>query len=465
MPRHIQAAPQVLGWCGVALLAVAVGGAVWAGDLTARAWLAVGLLGLALVGAGLVLQAARALAPPLLLAALVALRALALLGGPTLSDDQHRYVHEGRAQRLGLAVPYATPPGAVTPPPDDGTTARVNHKDVPAAYPPGAELVLWATVALGDALGRPLLPLRLLLVAADLLVLVLLYRRRGRAPVAYASYGAHPLPLLEVALGGHLDGLGAAAVLVAVLSSAPAVQGALLGLAAHVKPIAVVGLVGVRRRALVPALAGFLVAVILPAIPYLVVGAPLGRGLLEYGTRWRAAPFVYAALEAPLVPFFEERARRDVYTHIHVRKDGFLVETAGRPLVSIGSGAKAERPILVDAGFVARLLAGALLAAVLVVIARSDRSPERRVGLALAAVWLFAPTVHPWYLTWLVPFAALSSSRALWAFSAASPLLYQPVFARAVGGEWHEAAWPRFLVLGALVVGLVLDGRAETGDE
>jgi alpha-1,6-mannosyltransferase len=446
---------------GAAVVAVAV-----AGDLKTRPMLALLLLAAALAGALLVVQAARALAPPLLLGGILALRALALLapyGGAGLSDDQHRYIHEGRAQRLGLAVPYAVPPAAVLPPPDDGSTARVNHPEVPAAYPPGVELVLLLTVAAGDVLGAPLLPLRLLLLGADVLVVCLLYRRRARAPRAYALYGVHPLPLLEIAIGGHLDGLGVAAVLLALLSSRPALQGALIGLGAHVKPIAIVAIVGVKRAALPMALAGLVAAVMLPAVPHLVAGAPLQRGLIEFSTRWRAAPFVYAVLEAPLVPVFEARAAASRYAHLHLRRDGLLLEDGGRPLLSAGRAGIAARPILLDAGFFARLLAGALLAVVLLVIARARATPERRVGMALLAVWLLAPTVHPWYLTWIVPFAALSSSRALWGFSATSPLLYQPVFGLAQGREWDEAAWPRLLMLAALVIGALVDARAAGG--
>src|SRR5688500_17763910 len=140
-------------WTGIASLTAALALVAAAGDLRAHPGLAVAAFFLGVLGAWLVVRAARAAIPRALLLALVGLRAVALFAGPSLSDDQFRYVHEGRAQRAGLAVPYETPPAAVEPPPrpDDGTSARVNHPDVPAAYPPGSELVLFATVAVGDA--------------------------------------------------------------------------------------------------------------------------------------------------------------------------------------------------------------------------------------------------------------------------------------------------------------------------
>lgn len=444
-------------WTGLALLAIALAGAGLGADLRDDALRASCLLALSWTGAACVLAAAKAVSAPLLVAALLGLRVIALVGQPTLSDDWYRYVHEGRAQRLGLAVPYAQAPATIRPPPDDGITDRVNHNEVPAAYPPGSELVLLAMTAAGDVLGQPMLPLRILLVASDMLVLWLLYRARGRTPAAFAAYGAHPLPLLEISLGGHLDGLGVSAILVAVLTTRPAVQGALIGLGAHVKPIAALALVGVRRAGRAQALLAFAVALTLPALPYLAAGAPLTRGLVEYSTRWRAAPFLYEAIEAPLRPVFEQRAEKGRYAQLHVRSDGLLVEERGKAIVSIGAAHRADRPILLDAGFFARILAGALVAVVLRLLSRARMAPDRRVGFALTALWLLAPTVHPWYLTWIVPFAALSSSKALWAFAAASPLLYQPTFAFARGDGWHEDLWPRGLVLLALLGGALLD--------
>src|SRR4051812_18349245 len=171
-------------WAALGLVALlgAVGGAVAAGDLRLHPVLDLALLALALAGFACLLRAVAK--PGALLAGLLVVRAAALFGGPTLSEDEHRYVHEGRAQRLGLAVPYAVPPADIVPPPDDGTSARVNHKDVPAAYPPGVELVLLALVAVGDAVGHPRAPLRAALALADALVLVALFRRRKTAPRA-----------------------------------------------------------------------------------------------------------------------------------------------------------------------------------------------------------------------------------------------------------------------------------------
>jgi hypothetical protein len=70
-------------------------------------------------------------------------------------------------------------------------------------------------------------------------------------------------------------------------------------------------------------------------------------------------------------------------------------------------------------------------------------SPARQalgfMGLAL----LFSPTLHPWYLIWILPFAALTLSRP-WLLLSATSLISYEVYARAAAtGNWSENPWMR----------------------
>lgn len=454
--RIALAAPAVIALClvGAALLP---GGLIAHPAAALALWLVVVTLWLLGTGCAGAASARR------LLVLVLLLRGVGLLATPSLSDDIFRYVHEGRASRLGLPVPFAVPPSRVTPPPDDGTTARVNHPDVPAAYPPTSQLFFLATVAAGDLVRAPTSLLRLLLALADALVLLLLYRRREQAPLAFVVYGLHPLPLLEAVMSSHIDALGVLLVGAALLWAIhPLLRGALVGLALGVKPIALFALVGERRRPrrfrLV--LVGVALGALAPTLPYLVERAPLTRGIVEYGTRWEAQPTLYAVVERAVAPPFLERHARDRYTHAHLAfaPFGLLVEEAGVPLVSVGDARVVERPLLVDQRLAARLVCGVLLLLALAFVVARVREPERRVAYAFAALWLLAPTLHPWYLLWLLPFAALSSSWALLSWSASAPLVYEAAMRAHATGEWREALWPRALMLTALVLGALVDG-------
>ena len=81
----------------------------------------------------------------------------------------------------------------------------------------------------------------------------------------------------------------------------------------------------------------------------------------------------------------------------------------------------------------------------------SAANPARTYGvgllLALLATAVFAaflvltPTLHPWYLTWIVPFLALRQSRAWIWLAAVAPLLYWPLEGWRTEAVWHEPLW------------------------
>jgi hypothetical protein len=74
--------------------------------------------------------------------------------------------------------------------------------------------------------------------------------------------------------------------------------------------------------------------------------------------------------------------------------------------------------------FFARALLGLLLAAALLVIGRRVRESEAAVFASLAALLLLSPTLHPWYLLWVLPFAARQREPAFLFLSFAVPVSY-----------------------------------------
>ena len=213
----------------------------------------------------------------------VALLALAvqlpgLFTPPHTSSDAWRYVWDGRVQlsgtspyryvplddRLaGLRDPILFPglssqqPSGVTTKPlptdraelqhraqDDGRT-RINRPQVPTIYPPVAQLWFagiaavtpWSAGTLGLQIGSALLAIG---VAAALAAWLL---RRGRNPREALWWAWCPTVILEAGNGAHVDILGAALILGAVVAlatrpgraSSTWIAGVLIGAAAAVK--------------------------------------------------------------------------------------------------------------------------------------------------------------------------------------------------------------------------------------
>lgn len=411
-------------------------------------------LGLALAaGAGWLaaLACARAAEPSqrALVAGAVLLRVIALAAHLDLSDDVYRYVWEGELVLRGIS-PYALAPA------DPGLSAvraqlpelaaLVAHTELPAVYPPLVQYTGALAAGTAHVLDVPLetggvFALRLGFALADLLVLVPLAHllaRKKRPPGALVAWAFCPLPVLEFAGSGHFDSLGILLLLAVLVLLARAdlrtgtgrastrpecLAAGLLSLAVLVKylPLLVVPWLGNARRVLITC-ALFATIAVLAFAPFVAFDhgdLRLGGGLVAYGLRWESSSLVFRFVAGACVHFLEPRAD------------------------------------WLDPQRVARVVVGlAWLAFAAVVVARV-RDRERGVGLLIAGFLVLTPTLHPWYLTWIVPFIALRPARAFAWLVAVAPLLYAPLDVWQRDGRWIEPAWlwPIFaLPFGALIL-------------
>ncbi|MGC1449383.1 MAG: hypothetical protein WA830_05025 [Candidatus Sulfotelmatobacter sp.] len=293
---------------------------------------------------------------------------------PGADDDIHRYVWDGRLQRLGYN-PYLVVPsdpavkGLHTP-----ETRNLNNPDLPSPYPAGAELFFRTVTAIQESTFA----LKVAFVVCELaIVFVLLAVLRCTQQGAHLvlAFAWNPLLAIEVAGSGHIDIVGAllltlsAAALVRRWRAAAAVA---LGLAIAVKLLPVVLLplywkrVRIRDAALAAAVVGFLY------VPFLNHGRiPIGS-LGTYVQTFRFNGPVFAALD-------------------HVAPPQLLAGLA--------------------------VLVGLVTATWLRSAAR-EWSPDQ-FAWPMAASLFCAPVVFPWYLLALLPFLTSASTLliALWTVS------------------------------------------------
>ena len=150
----------------------------------------------------------------------------------------------------------------------------------------------------------------------------------------------------------------------------------------------------------------------------------VGAGLGEYGLRWESTSLLFRWIEGPL---------------------GAVLEQDG------GWG---------DPRRLARLFIGALWLGVLAWAWRKRLDACAATGLAIGTFLVLAPTLHPWYLTWLLPFQALYRWRSwTWLFTLA-PLFYAPLYGWQQQQVWEEPGWLWPLVALPFLVLLALDLRA-----
>ena len=364
-------------------------------------------------GSLLALAAARSLSgsgPTFLLFSAAVLRATLLFRAPDLSDDAARYAWDARVARAGIS-PYAYAPSdpavsAIAP----ELSAGVPHADVRTVYPPAAQAAFRAGSALGDgAYG-----LKGLFALADVSIVALILALGGPdAGFAAALYAFHPLAICESAGQGHLDSLGVALLLASLVYlryNRPGRSGSALALSILTKYVAAFAAIPLLRRGgLKWAACGLAVgaSIWLAGVHHGVL--PVG-GLWDYSTRWEFNSLGYPALSG----VFERLNLPEL------SKNGFsnLKAWLGDP-----GWMEALFPFFY-AGFFARAALAILLCVVLIVVGVRVRQTETAVFASLAALLLASPTLHPWYLLWVLPLAARKREPAFLYLSFTVPVSY-----------------------------------------
>jgi alpha-1,6-mannosyltransferase len=328
-----------------------------------------------------------------------------LFTSPGIDDDIHRYVWDGRVQRLGFN-PYVIVPsdpalsGLHTP-----ETRSLNNPDVPSPYPAGAQLFFRAVTAIDESV----LALKIAFVICDfLIVFVLLDILRSSQQAAHwvLAYAWHPLLATEVAGSGHIDIVGLLLLLVSVAAlgrrwrTAAAVA---FGLAVAVKLLPIVLLplywrrVRVRDGALAAIVVGFLY------VPFLNHGRiPIGS-LDTYVRSFRFNDPVFATLERVLSPQLVVGLAVfvGVLTAIYLRNN--------------------ERGLSSDA-----------------------------FAWPMAASLLCAPVVYPWYLLWLLPFLRSASMLPIMIWTVSIIPTYYVWHLRTLGRPWLVPSWIMVLEYGSV---------------
>ena len=343
----------------------------------------------------------------------IALRVGVLPSVPALSEDIYRYIWDGWVQSNGVN-PYAHPPSASAL--EELRTAwwpLINHADVSTIYPPGAQIVF----ALLASAGTGWWIFKLAWLAADLLVARLIDRLSpGRSVLPLLLYLWSPLVVVEVAWSGHLDPLGVAPMLGGVaLAGTAAVpawrSGALLGLGGAVKFAPLAALPALFRLRGPGALAAAVLVPLLLYVPYVGAGPALFDGLRTYGDLWEFNSGTYRILE----------------------------RLPGHPDVAKWIGAS--------------------IVGVIAWWAALRRWPlERALLWTIGSALLLSPTLHPWYLLWVLPFACLSANRGWLLFSGTVFLAYAGRGAYLATGAWPEPAWLASLIHAPPLALLAWDG-------
>jgi hypothetical protein len=348
-----------------------------------------------------------------------AFRLTLLFRAPDLSSDVHRYIWDGRVAASG-ASPYAFAPADAPESFSRDLRSRLDYVEYRSVYPPVAQAA-FRTVAFLP--GDGLFAMKAIFAAADVAIVALLFAMGGTgARFGAALYAFHPLPVTETAGQGHLDALGVALLLASVVylvRRRPLSSGFAFAAAVLVKyaPLAAAPAL-LRRGGLRFAAAAIAVAATLWVVASRGGVSP-AAGLGPYATRWEFNSMLYPAAAAAVDATDLPIRAKGAYERWKVRRE-------------YRSWMQRIYPYFYTA-FFARALLGALLAAALVAIAIKVGDLELAVFASLGALLLASPTLHPWYLLWVLPFAAKRREPAFLYLCTAAPLSYGLLYPLAGG--------------------------------
>jgi hypothetical protein len=361
--------------------------------------------------------------PSVILGVALLLRLMFLFAPPQLSDDVYRYLWDGR-QLLQGNSPYAAAPADVQPPPDLATVhSRINHPGHVTIYPPAAQLVF----AAGAAPGGGITGLKAFLVLLDMGLCALLMVVLGRLgmPVWHAvMYAWNPLPVLEIAGSGHVDGAGLTLLMGAFC---------LVLMERHTTPAS-------PPRQWPSLLSGALLACACLVKLFPLVLAPVLFLLVPASRRIHFAAAFLGAVAALLVPFLPHLDNMAATLSLYARTWEFagFAFTSIRGITSSGALARA-------------LLCGAFLAISAWIFLRlaqrlrRERPPAAAGRLTMKACYsiamamvLLTPTLQPWYALSLAVFLPFCAGPAGIVLCWVVFLTYRVQIPYFILGEWIE---------------------------
>ena len=349
---------------------------------------------------------------------------------PSLSTDLYRYRWDGQLQNAGWNPYSVEPRDPRVASLRDAGWAVMPGQEIPAMYPPGAELVFRMTARLFHGPVGFKLPFLL----ADVLVVLMLARwlrsANGRN-YQLAIYAWNPLVIVEFAASGHNDALAIVAVIaaLAIIRRRPGVSTFCLtaGALAKLFPITLLPL-SLRLTGWPPRRRGWLA---------LGASAALGAACLwPYRSAFSHFPAIFARYQA-------------IWQNYNPSLYGILLWFTGRTEIAAGIGE------------------GVVLGLAIWAAARKI-DPLRAAFVLIGAILLLAPNGYSWYFTWIVPLLCFFPNPAWLLLTILQFLSYKVLIEYQINGTFRfdpYFQWMTYAPFYALLIAGVLMKRRKPSSE
>jgi alpha-1,6-mannosyltransferase len=343
---------------------------------------------------------------------------------PALSDDPYRYRWEGKLQAAG-GNPYETRPGdAGWAQLRDATFPRVVGHDFKAVYGPLVEQIELWTYRTASAVThdpeRQVFWFKLPYALCDLgaiAALWLLLKAHNLPRERILIYAWSPLTIIEFWATGHNDSLVVVLVALALVAAAKerwtwSFAALALAVAAKIWPVLLVPLFLGWNRYRPRRWFQWWIAVpilTLAALPYWTNVTENLRFMSGFVGGWRNNDSLFG-----VILYFA----KDLYRAKHI--------------------------------------AFAIVGVAVAILTLLNVRLERASLAAITVMLMVSANCHPWYLTWMLPLAALVPVPALLLWTALAPLAYAAVISWVTLGQWEGSTairWYEYVPVYAMLIG------------
>ncbi len=350
-----------------------------------------------------------------ILAFAVLFRVIGVTVTPQFEDDYFRYIWDGFILS-GLDNPYQYSPSHYftdesIPVDYQNALNGVNYPDLPTIYAPTLQFSFLIAHWISPA---QVMGLQFVYSVADVMLILLLAQMTDRKSLML--YAWNPLVIKEIAFTAHPDVAGVMLLIAAIffIKRHPLLSVASLAFSVCAKPFAWVIAPLILMRLQKKYVFLFVILVLMIYLPFLVSGATDFTTLSTFGKHWEYNAAVYPVLSWLL------------------------------PAVN------------------ARLLCGALFVVMYLVYVRNycaSGQTNIRGDILLGGLLILSPVINPWYLLWILPFAALNRDIWPWVASCAVLLSYftglnmdNPNIA-----SFEQALWVKPVEFGMIALAVLFD--------
>ena len=288
---------------------------------------------------------------------------------PIASNDIYRYVWDGKVSAHGInPFKYAPLDSALLPLHSSILPGKMNHPEMQTIYPPYSQLMFFLGY---EIYGENIYGIKILLFISELVTIFLLFLLLKKLKIPLfniALYVLCPLPIMQFMIDGHIDGTGFPLLLLFLLlylTGRKIKSFIAVGFSIISKLISFIILPFAfkeeRGKYKVYVLAIPILIVVVSYIPFFSGGVFPFKSLIEFSENWISNSSVFAVIF------------------------GIVNDNQEARKIALGL-------FIIAAG---------------ILFFSKKKFPEK-IFLIFFLFFLFSPTVHPWYITWLAVLLPLS---------------------------------------------------------